>query len=44
MQRSKKIFLVIALVFLAIVIAIVIDFSQKTTFPGKKSPSEGSRP
>jgi len=44
MQRSKKIFLVVALVFLAIVGAIVFDFSRRTTFPGGPRPQESPGP
>jgi hypothetical protein len=37
MQRSKWVFLIIALIFLVIVALVVIDFSRKTTFPGRHS-------
>jgi len=36
MKRSKKIFLLLSLVFLIIMIMIGIDISSKTTFPGAK--------
>jgi hypothetical protein len=44
MSRSKKVFLVIAAIFLAIIALIVYDFSRKTTFPGPKSPKTASQP
>jgi hypothetical protein len=37
MQRSKKIFLFFAFLFLGIIGFIVYDFSRRTTFPGKKA-------
>lgn len=36
MNRSKKIFLVIAAIFLLIMIMIGWDISRRTTFPGSK--------
>lgn len=36
MARSKKIFLILAAVFLAIVLYISYDIATKTTFPGSK--------
>lgn len=36
MSRSKKVFLILAAVFLVIVAIIAYDFAQKTTFPGPK--------
>jgi len=43
MTRSKKIFLIIAAAFLIIVALIAIDFSRKTTFPGKKAKTGFNR-
>jgi len=42
MTRSKKIFLLLAAVFLIIVAIIVMDFSRKTTFPGKKAKRDAA--
>lgn len=36
MKRSKKIFLVVAAIFIVIVLVIAYDISQRTTFPGQK--------
>ncbi len=36
MKRSKKIFLIIAIIFLIIILAVSYDISRKTTFPGSK--------
>ncbi|MEQ9298583.1 MAG: hypothetical protein RIF33_08470 [Cyclobacteriaceae bacterium] len=36
MKKSKKIFLLLSLIFLIIMILIGIDISSKTTFPGSK--------
>lgn len=36
MKRSKKIFLVVAAIFILIVLVIAYDISQRTTFPGQK--------
>ena len=36
MARSKKIFLLLSAVFIAIVLIITIDIFSKTTFPGAK--------
>ncbi|HBH22172.1 MAG TPA: hypothetical protein DDY13_01990 [Cytophagales bacterium] len=36
MGKSKKIFLGLSIVFFLIMIAIGIDISRKTTFPGSK--------
>lgn len=36
MSRSKKVFLIVAAVFLVIIALVVYDFAQKTTFPGSK--------
>jgi hypothetical protein len=36
MNRNKLIFLIIAIVFLITMIAIGVDISQRTTFPGSK--------
>lgn len=36
MKRSKKIFLIIALIFLIIMIVIGYDISSRTTWPGSK--------
>jgi hypothetical protein len=40
MTRSKKLFLIIAAVFLIIIVLISYDFARKTSFPGPKSPKE----
>jgi hypothetical protein len=37
MSKSKKIFLIIAAVFMVIMIIIGWDISRRTTFPGAKS-------
>jgi hypothetical protein len=37
MSKSKKIFLIIAAVFMVIMIIIGWDISRRTTFPGSKS-------
>jgi hypothetical protein len=42
MTRSKKIFVIIAAVFLIIVVLVVMDFSRKTTFPGKKAKQDSA--
>ncbi|WP_169817496.1 hypothetical protein [Algoriphagus vanfongensis] len=36
MQRNKKIFLIIFLIFMLIMLYIGYDISQRTTFPGSK--------
>jgi uncharacterized metal-binding protein len=36
MNKSKKLFLLIAGIFLLIVLYIVYDMSSRTTFPGQK--------
>ncbi len=36
MKRSKLVFLILSIVFLIVLILVIIDFSRKTTFPGKK--------
>ncbi|WP_017729889.1 hypothetical protein [Nafulsella turpanensis] len=36
MKRSKKVFLLLAIIFLLIVFYIVYDMSQRTTFPGQE--------
>lgn len=36
MKRSKKIFLIIAALFLVIMIAIGYDINRRTTWPGAK--------
>lgn len=35
MSKSKKIFLLVAVLFLIIVIIVMIDMANKTTFPGQ---------
>jgi hypothetical protein len=42
MTRSKKIFLIVAAVFLIIVGLVVMDFARKTTFPGKKTKQQSA--
>gem|GEM_PF-5617081 len=37
MSRSKKVFLIIAALFILIVGIIIWDFSRRTTFPGRHS-------
>ncbi|MFZ9982737.1 MAG: hypothetical protein ACO3FI_11965 [Cyclobacteriaceae bacterium] len=37
MTRSKKLFIVIIIFFLAGIVIASIDFARKTTFPGSKS-------
>jgi hypothetical protein len=37
MNRSKKLFLIIAIVFLALLIYASYDIGSRTTFPGSKS-------
>lgn len=37
MSKSKKIFLIIAGLFFAIVLYFVIDIGRRTTFPGQKN-------
>jgi len=39
-NRNKKIFIVVAIVFLIIMIFIAIDITRKTTFPGSKGNLE----
>ncbi|WP_166669806.1 MULTISPECIES: hypothetical protein [Algoriphagus] len=36
MQRNKKIFLIIFIIFMLIMMWIGYDISQRTTFPGSK--------
>lgn len=36
MTRSKKIFLILAIIFLIIILAVSYDISRRTTFPGSK--------
>ena len=36
MKRSKKIFLIVSALFFLLVIAVSIDISRKTSFPGSK--------
>jgi len=36
MKRSKKIFLILAGIFILIMLVIAFDMSQRTTFPGAK--------
>ena len=43
MTRSKKIFLVVAMLFFLSLVALVIDISSKTTFPGS-SKGKGQNP
>jgi hypothetical protein len=42
MNRSKKIFVGFAIVFFLSLVAIVIDISRKTTFPGSKKKQRDS--
>lgn len=37
MNRSKKIFLIIAVTFFVVIAVISYDIARKTTFPGSKS-------
>ncbi len=37
MKNSKKLFLLLAVIFLGIIIYISVDIASKTTFPGSKS-------
>lgn len=37
MKKSKKLFLILAIIFLGIIIYISIDIASRTTFPGSKS-------
>ncbi len=37
MKKSKKIFLILSVIFFLIIILISIDISRKTTFPGSKN-------
>jgi hypothetical protein len=39
MTRSKKVFLIIAAIFLVIVAIIIYDFSRRTTLPGRPRPA-----
>jgi hypothetical protein len=41
MNKSKKIFLLLAAIFLVIVVIVMIDMASKTTFPGKNNDSPG---
>lgn len=45
MDKNKKIFLVIALIFLLIVFYIAYDISTRTTFPGqnRNQPAESEQ-
>ncbi len=36
MNRSKKIFIAVAILFFIGVVAVTVDISRKTTFPGSK--------
>jgi len=36
MKRSKKVFFIVALIFLMIMMAIGYDMSRRTTWPGAK--------
>ncbi len=36
MPRSKKIFMILAIIFLIIMLYLGIDIASKTTFPGSK--------
>ncbi len=40
MKLSKKVFLLVAFIFLLIIAWFVYDVSKKTTFPGSKSKNE----
>ena len=51
MNRSKKIFIAVAVLFLIGVVAVTVDISRKTTFPGSKKhlkesilPSDSDEP
>lgn len=37
MRRSKLVFIILAVIFLIILALIAMDFSSKTSFPGKKN-------
>ena len=39
-NKNKKIFIIVAIVFLLIMLFIGIDITQKTTFPGSKGNLE----
>jgi hypothetical protein len=36
MNRSKKIFIVLSILFIALLVLVSIDISKRTTFPGSK--------
>lgn len=40
MNRSQKLFAFLALLFALFLIAIIIDISRKTTFPGKRNKAK----
>jgi hypothetical protein len=40
MNRSQKLFALLALLFALFLIGMVIDISRKTTFPGKKNKAK----
>jgi hypothetical protein len=40
LNKNKKIFLIVAAVFLIIVILVSIDIASRTTFPGSKGNLE----
>ncbi len=42
-MKKSKVFLVIAVIFIAIVFYIVYDMSSKTTFPGGKRPANQTK-
>lgn len=42
MKRSKKIFLIVAILFVVAVLVISYDIATKTSFPGSKSYMEES--
>lgn len=43
MKRSKKLFLIISVVFLAGLILIALDISRKTHFPGSDNSEKENR-
>ncbi len=42
-MKKSKVFLLLAVVFMAIIFYVVYDMSSKTTFPGGKKPNNQTK-
>jgi flagellar basal body-associated protein FliL len=38
MKKSKLLFIILAILFMLLLIALALDFSRRTSFPGAKKP------